>query len=107
MPSHQTARSAHRSTTTHKMHIAARHIRPGDYLPPQPVLRGTPHEHDGYAVGEEARDVLPGLAVTPGQMLLYGPAGALDSVAHDAQVTVRRCAWRPHPGPAMDNRAVA
>ena len=82
-----------------ELHIVARHIKPGDYLPPQPALDGTGHQDAGFTVGDEGRDVLPGLAVTLGRMLLFGPAGALDSVGHDVEVAVRRRSsgqLRPH-----------
>jgi hypothetical protein len=75
-----------------ELHIAARDIAPGDYLPPQRALHGTRYQDDGFPVGDTERDVLTGLAVLPGRMLLYGPAGSLDSVAPDARVTVRRAA---------------
>lgn len=70
--------------------IAAREIRPGDHLPPQPALHGTRYQHDGFTVGHEERDVLAGMAVLPGRILLFGPSGTLDSVAANTKVTVRR-----------------
>jgi hypothetical protein len=70
--------------------IVALAIRPGDHLPPQPALHGTPYQQDGFTVGTDDRDVLAGIAVLPGRMLLFGPRGTLDSVAATAKVTVRR-----------------
>jgi hypothetical protein len=91
MPSDQPARRSGDDPAPVEMRIPARQIEPGDYLPPQDVLSGTRHEVNGFVVGSEISDVLPGLAVVPGHMQLYGPAGTLDSVAHDKTVDVRRC----------------
>jgi hypothetical protein len=91
MPSDQPARRSGDDPAPAELRISARQIKPGDYLPPQEVLSGTRHAADGFIVGSEDRDVLPGLAVVPGHMQLYGPAGTLDSVAHEQQVDVRRC----------------
>ena len=70
--------------------IVAREIRPGDHLPPQPALHGTRYEQKGFTVGTADRDVLAGIAVLPGRVLLFGPSGSLDSVAANTHVTVRR-----------------
>lgn len=91
MSNDQPAHSSDAEPAPTEMRIPARKIEPGDYLPPQEVLSGTRHEVKGFIVGSEDRDVLPGLAIVPGRMQLYGPAGTLDSVAHEEQVAVRRC----------------
>lgn len=70
--------------------IAARHIRPGDYLPPQRVLHGTRFRDTGFLVGGSDRDVVTGLPVLSGRVLLYGPDGSLDAVQADAEVAVHR-----------------
>jgi hypothetical protein len=90
MPPSQSAGPSDHEPGPAVLRIVARQIEPGDYLPPQAALDGTRHQQDGFTVGCEDRDVLPGLAVVPGRMLLYGPAGTLDSVSHDAPVAVRR-----------------
>jgi len=75
---------------TPMLRIAAREIEPGDYLPPQRALHGTRYQDDGFVVGDTPRDVVEGLAALPGRMLLYGPAGSLQSLAPDAEVAVDR-----------------
>jgi hypothetical protein len=95
MPSDQPARRSGDHPAPIEMRIPARQIQPGDYLPPQAVLGGTSHEVNGFIVGSEDGDVLPGLAVVPGHMQLYCPSGTLDSVAHEQKVDVRRCLPTP------------
>jgi hypothetical protein len=72
------------------LHIEARLIQPGDFLPPQRALHGTRYREVGFAVGGEGRDVVSGVAGLAGRMLLYGPAGVLDAVDVDSEVAVRR-----------------
>lgn len=80
-------------TGRRELRIVARDIRPGDHLPPQRALHGTRYQKDGFTVGHDDRDVTD-LAVLPGRILLFGPAGTLDSVALDAEVRVQRQATR-------------
>jgi hypothetical protein len=58
---------------TAALHTTADAIQPGDYLPPQAALHGTPHQHTGYRVGPDAQDVLSSPA-TSGQILLFNRA---------------------------------
>jgi hypothetical protein len=71
------------------LHVRAREIRPGDYLPPQRALHGTPFRDEGFVVGSGARDVTQP-AVLSGRMLVFGPEGTLDSLLVDADVAVVR-----------------
>lgn len=88
---HQTTRqSCSGFSPAGQRHVAARDIRPGDHLPPQPALHGTRYQQDGFTVGADDRDVVAGTPALPGRMLLFGPAGTLDSVTPDTHVTVRR-----------------
>lgn len=72
-----------------QLHVRAREIRPGDYLPPQRALHGTRFRDDGFVVGDGDRDVTE-LAVLSGRMLVFGPHGTLDSLGVDTCVDVRR-----------------
>ncbi len=72
-----------------ELRVAAREIRPGDFLPPQPALHGTRFRDLGFAVGGSERDVAE-LAVLSGRMLVFGPHGTLDSLAVDSDVAVLR-----------------
>ena len=76
-----------------ELRVTAREIRPGDFLPPQRALHGTRYREAGFVVGTEDRDVAE-LAVLSGRMLVFGPAGTLDSLAVDTDVAVRRPAER-------------
>jgi hypothetical protein len=76
--------------STSELLVAARHIEPGDFLPPQRALHGTRFRDSGFLVGDSARDVVTGLPVLHGRVLLYGPEGSLDSVRADAEVAVHR-----------------
>ena len=69
--------------------VSARDLRPGDFLPPQRALHGTPYRDDGFVVGSSERDVTQP-AVLSGRMLVFGPHGALASLAVDTDVEVRR-----------------
>ncbi len=71
------------------LHVPAREIRPGDFLPPQRALHGTRFRDQGFVVGDSDRDVTEP-AVLSGRMLVFGPAGTLDSLTVDAHVEVRR-----------------
>ena len=73
--------------------VTAREIRAGDFLPPQRALHGTRYREAGFVVGTQDRDVAE-LAVLSGRMLVFGPAGSLDSLAVDTDVAVRRPAER-------------
>jgi hypothetical protein len=75
--------------TVRELHVSAREIRPGDYLPPQRALHGTRFREIGFAVGGSDRDVAE-LAVLSGRMLVFGPLGTLDSLAVDTDVAVLR-----------------
>lgn len=72
-----------------QVEVVARQICPGDHLPPQRALHGTLFQRDGFTVGPDDRDVAD-LAVLPGRVLLFGPAGTLDSIPVDARVCVLR-----------------
>ena len=72
-----------------ELSVPAARIRPADYLPPQRALHGTRFERDGFAVGSAPRDVTE-LAVLSGRVLLFGPAGTLDSIPVTAEVVVHR-----------------
>jgi hypothetical protein len=76
-----------------ELRVPAREIRPGDFLPPQRALHGTRYREAGFVVGTQDRDVAE-LAVLSGRMLVFGPAGTLDSLAVDTDVAVRRPAER-------------
>jgi hypothetical protein len=80
------------SEPSEELLIPARLVRPGDHLPPQRALHGTRHQDVGFTVGAEARDVVAGVAGLAGRILLYGPAGKLDSLDLDSEVAVRRAA---------------
>ena len=71
------------------LRVAARDLRPGDYLPPQRALHGTRFRDDGFVVGDSDRDVTH-LAVLSGRMLVFGPRGTLDSLGVDTDVDVHR-----------------
>lgn len=75
--------------TVRELHVRAREIRPGDFLPPQRALHGTRYRDLGFAVGGSDRDVAE-LAVLSGRMLVFGPLGTLDSLAVDTDVAVLR-----------------
>ena len=79
-------------TRLQELDLPARHLRPGDFLPPQRALHGTPFRSDGFTVGADPSDVVAGTAALPGRMLLFGPTGVLRSLTPDATVTVRRAA---------------
>ena len=87
---HATDRAESRPT---ELRVIAREIRPGDFLPPQRALHGTRYREAGFVVGSQDRDVAE-LAVLSGRMLVFGPAGTLDSLAVDTDVAVRRPAER-------------
>ena len=72
-----------------QLHVRAREIRPGDYLPPQRALHGTRFRDAGFVVGTSTRDVTQP-AVLSGRMLVFGPEGTLDSLLVDADVAVLR-----------------
>lgn len=76
-----------------ELFVTAREIRPGDFLPPQRALHGTRYREAGFVVGTRDRDVAE-LAVLSGRMLVFGPAGTLDSLAVDTDVAVHRAAER-------------
>ena len=79
-------------TTMHEydeLWVSAARICPADYLPPQRALHGTRFERDGFVVGSAPRDVTE-LAVLSGRVLLFGPAGTLDSIPVTAEVVVHR-----------------
>lgn len=79
------------SCATEALHrVVAAHIEPGDHLPPQRALHGTRYQDRGFTVGPHPRDVVAGLPVLTGRVLLYGPDGSLDTLPADAEVTVRR-----------------
>jgi hypothetical protein len=71
------------------LRVAARDIRPGDYLPPQRALHGTRFRDEGFVVGDRQSDVTD-LAVLSGRMLVFGPRGTLDSLTVDTEVDVHR-----------------
>jgi hypothetical protein len=75
-----------------ELDLPARQLRPGDFLPPQRALHGTPFRSEGFTVGAEPSDVVAATAALSGRMLLFGPAGVLRSLTLDATVTVRRAA---------------
>ncbi len=70
--------------------IPAHDVRPGDYLPPQRALHGTPWRERGFLVGGRPEDVRGNLPVLSGKVLLFGTAGLLDSISRHAVVTVHR-----------------
>lgn len=77
------------ATSYAELHVLARDLRPGDFLPPQRALHGSRFQDSGFPVGDAARDVVD-VAVLSGRMLLSGPEGTLDSLPVGTEVTVRR-----------------
>lgn len=71
------------------LHAVAAEVRPGDYLPPQPALHGTPHQGSGYQVGPEDKDVTTS-PVLSGKVLLFNRATPMLALPETTPVTVHR-----------------
>lgn len=74
-------------TTT--LHAVAAEVLPGDYLPPQPALHGTPHRDTGYQVGAEDRDVTSS-PVMSGKVMLFNRHTPMLALPETTPVTVHR-----------------
>jgi hypothetical protein len=73
-----------------EMTVVALAVQPHDYLPPQTALNPTAWRDSGFRVGPLGRDVCADLPGAAGRVLLFGPLGVLDVLAHYAVVTVVR-----------------
>lgn len=92
-----------RATEVLHCRLAAARIEPGDRLPPQPALHGTPWQTSGFTVGSDARDVLVDSPVLSGRVLLFGATGVLDSIRRTAVVEVERLASRAAGGDSPED----